>query len=165
MLAPRLPCRLIPLLPNLTYARETTHFGQQQSVYKNLKTNQTCAQRPEEKPFFVETELFLRFSPEEMDTLSKVLCVLFSAEWIFISLELYISRSSHCHSVHVSARTFYSCFRCYLSINVLWFRGCSLLRNSHRNCDVCFTMRECSAQTAIGTPPLTCNVAAARFPE
>ncbi|CAN0071751.1 unnamed protein product, partial [Sphacelaria rigidula] len=41
------------------------------SVYKNLKTNQTCTQRPEGKPFFVETELFLRFSPEEIAALSK----------------------------------------------------------------------------------------------
>lgn len=46
-------------------------------MYKNLKTNQISVQRPEANPFFVETELFLRFSREETETLSKVLLLIF----------------------------------------------------------------------------------------
>lgn len=50
----------------------TQCFNRAQSVYTNLKTGQTSAERPEADPCFVETELFLNFSPEETETLSKV---------------------------------------------------------------------------------------------
>lgn len=40
-------------------------------MYKNLKTGQTSAERPDINPYFVETELFLRFTPEEAEALSK----------------------------------------------------------------------------------------------
>ncbi|CAM9191761.1 unnamed protein product, partial [Ectocarpus sp. 6 AP-2014] len=41
------------------------------SVYTNVKTGQTSSERPECNPYFVETDLFLRFTPEETETLSE----------------------------------------------------------------------------------------------
>lgn len=43
-----------------------------QSVYTNVKTGQTSSERPECNPYFVETDLFLRFTPEETEALSEV---------------------------------------------------------------------------------------------
>lgn len=47
-----------------------------QSVYTNIKTGQTSLERPECDPYFVETDLFLKFTPEETEALSEV-CFLF----------------------------------------------------------------------------------------
>ncbi|CAM9256660.1 unnamed protein product [Scytosiphon promiscuus] len=41
------------------------------SVYTNIKTGQTSSERPECNPFFVETDLFLKFTPEETEALSE----------------------------------------------------------------------------------------------
>ncbi|CAM9115568.1 unnamed protein product [Hapterophycus canaliculatus] len=42
-----------------------------QSVYTNVKTGQKSAERPECNPYFVETDLFLKFTPEETEALSE----------------------------------------------------------------------------------------------
>eukprot|EP00752_Nemacystus_decipiens_P005143 g4667.t1 len=41
------------------------------SVYTNVKTGQTSSERPECDPYFVETDLFLKFTPEETEALSE----------------------------------------------------------------------------------------------
>lgn len=45
-----------------------------QSVYTNVKTGQTSLERPESDPYFVETDLFLKFTPEETEALCEVFC-------------------------------------------------------------------------------------------
>lgn len=65
-----------------------------QSTYENPKTGQTSLLRPEADPFFVETELFLNFSPEEMESLAKVL----KLTYIYVyMIYLHISRWLHRH--------------------------------------------------------------------
>lgn len=49
-----------------------------QSVYTNIKTGQTSLERPECDPYFVETDLFLKFTPEETEALSEVRFLLFT---------------------------------------------------------------------------------------
>lgn len=41
-------------------------------MYTNIKTGQTSSERPEFDPYFVETDLFLNFTPEESEALSEV---------------------------------------------------------------------------------------------
>ncbi len=41
-------------------------------MYTNIKTGQTSSERPECDPYFVETDLFLKFTPEESEALSEV---------------------------------------------------------------------------------------------
>ena len=41
--------------------------GRDEHYYVNAKTNQRTWQRPDADPYFVDTDLFLQFSPEEMD--------------------------------------------------------------------------------------------------
>lgn len=48
-------------------------------MYTNVKTGQTSSERPECDPYFVETDLFLKFTPEETEALSEV-CIQFHGE-------------------------------------------------------------------------------------
>lgn len=56
-----------------TRKKTRCHFPICQSVYTNVKTGQTSSERPECDPYFVDTDLFLKFTPEEIETLSEVL--------------------------------------------------------------------------------------------
>ena len=53
-------------------------------MYENPKTGQSSLERPEANPFFVETELFLNFSFEETESLSKV----YEYKYIYIEREI-----------------------------------------------------------------------------
>ncbi|CAM9752607.1 unnamed protein product [Chrysoparadoxa australica] len=48
--------------------QEFTDPNTRKVTYKNVRTNQVVFSRPDQNPFYLPTELFLRFSPEEMDT-------------------------------------------------------------------------------------------------